>query len=288
MGIGISLIQPLASGTALRLFVTPPPRADYWRVLRRTADVFTGPDDAGAVLIADVSDYNMLLDTVGLENGVLYHYRAYFRVAGAWVASPTVSATPAATYQGDTCDVVGILQARLAQGLAVEVLRGAVVPEQGDGVPVVMAPMMLAEHVRFPMVHLHLDSFAPAEHALGMDVSGIGGDADDWGGTEGFRARSTVSVVGVARSADERNALRLALIRVLQSNYPVFAYSGMDLVEFSFTDSEQLEDKAADLFLTVGSFTCQHASFVTTGRLPAIGGVETTPSYYGMEPPPNG
>lgn len=289
--MAITLIQPLAAGNALRLFISPPRGAVYWRVLRRTADIFAGPYDAGAVLVADKNDDNVILDTLALENGIPVFYRCYSWNGTSWDNPASRTATPAATYQGDDCDVVQILRDRLAEGLAVEVARGTLLPvdpiEGAEPIPVVLAPFMLAERVRFPMVSIHLDSFAPTERALGEDISGGAFDeADGFAFTEGFRARVQVNIAGVSRLPDERNALRRCLVRILQANFPVFAAAGIDLPEFSFGDSEQLEDKAAPIFLTAGSFTCQVSSFVIAGHVPPIADVLVHPAYLGMEPPP--
>ena len=82
---------PLSAGNAVRVFITPPAGALWWRVLRRTADVFTGQDDAGAVVaLADGTD-NTALDIAALVNGTAYFYRAYFWDGTAWAAGETVS-----------------------------------------------------------------------------------------------------------------------------------------------------------------------------------------------------
>ena len=281
--MAITLIQPLSAGNALRLFVSPPRGAQYWRVLRRTADTFAGPYDAGAVVVAEQSDDNVILDTLALVNGTPVFYRCYSWDGTSWDNPASVTATPAATYQGDGCDVLQILRDRLDAGLAVEVARGVLQPLDGI-IPVVTAPFMLAEKIRFPMVSVHLDSFSPADRFLGEDVSGLFDDEEGLGETEGFRARVQVNIGGVSRLPDERNTLRRCLVRILQANFAVFAAAGMDLVEFQFSDSEQLEEKAASLFLTAGTFTCQCSSFVTS-HAPAITDVLSNPAFFGMEPP---
>lgn len=282
----ISLVQPLPIGNAVWLFITPPPGALWWRVRRRTvATAFTGPDDAGAVLVADRCGDNAVLDDVGLVNDIAYFYRAYYRMPGdAWVESDIASGTPAATYRGDDIDPQTIVRDRLSAGLAVEVKRGVLKPKDGK-VPVLTAPFAQPDKVVFPCVSVHLDSDSPSNRALGEMLY-----ADDhepgggWTETEGWLSRVQLNIVGVSLNPDERIALRQAIQRIMTGNLPVFDAHGLVQCEFSQRDTEELEANNAPLYLTSGTFTCLAPTFVsdTVGE---ITDVDAALTFFGMEPP---
>src|SRR3546814_16358848 len=86
----IHTVQPLPIGTALRLFLSPPDDALRWRILRKGADDFAGPDDAAAVQVYEGDD-KVVLDTHFLKNNVPAFYRTYYWIAGARVAGPPAS-----------------------------------------------------------------------------------------------------------------------------------------------------------------------------------------------------
>lgn len=257
----ISYLEPLSAGNAVRVYMEPPAGALYWRVLRRSADVFTGPDDDGAVVVADDCTDDTVLDLKALVNGTRYFYRMYSWHGAEWSVAPSASTVPAATYQGDAIDPLAIIADRLEAGLAVEVAREALIPQSGI-VPVFRAPYALSDQVTFPCVTVHMDSTGPAERGLGEDpvgpMLGIGG----WSEFQGWLARTQINVAGIARSSEERHTLRRALTRILQANLTVFAELGLNQIEFSFSDSEELTEKAAPFYLTGGSLTCIAHSFV--------------------------
>jgi len=268
--MAITLIQALSAGNALRVFITPPAGAVYWRVLRRTADVFTGFDDAGAVSVTSATTDNAVLDVTALVNGTEYFYRFYSWDGSACTdAGVSVTATPATTYLDQTIDPLTVVISRIALGLAAEVARGNLVPAKGF-IPVFNAPYALPEKITFPMVTVHLDRFGPTERFIGEDIeSGIGDDGF-WRESEGFLARSAMNIAGVSLNSDERIQLRLALVRILQANFQVFSSLGLTQIEFAFADSEQLANENSPLFLTGGSFTCTHMSFVLTEPSPVL------------------
>lgn len=276
-------VQPLPVGNAIRLLLTPPSGALYWRVLRRTADAFTGPDDAGAVQVVDECTENAVLDTLALVNGVAYFYRAYSWNGSAWTASETVTGTPAATYAGDTIDPQSIVRDRLQLGLAVEIARGALKPQSGK-IPVLTAPAALQEAVTFPAVSVHLEDDSTSQRSLGEMLfsdehqDGAGG----WIETEGWLSRVTLNVVGVSLNSDERIALRQAIQRVITANLPVFDDHGLVQIEFSQRDIEQFSENNAPLYITSGVFTCMAPSYVqnTVGEITDAVSTLT----YGMDP----
>ena len=140
----ITNTQAPSVGNALRLFITPPAGAVYWRVLRRTADAFTGASDAGAVVVADACTDNAVLDVTGLVNGTPYYYRDYAWNGSAWLdPGQSASATPSTSYTGEAIDPQGIVRERVSLGLAAEVAAGRLKPTSGT-IPVFTAPFAMA------------------------------------------------------------------------------------------------------------------------------------------------
>lgn len=270
----ITFLEPVAAGNAVRVFMEPPAGALNWRVLRRTADIFTGADDAGAVVVADDCTDNVVLDLRALVNGTTYFYRLFSWDGTVWTADPSASVVPAASYQGDAIDPIQIIAERLQAGLAVEVLRGDLIPQTGI-VPVFTAPYILADQITFPCVTLHMENESPAERGIGDDDVGPTFGAGGWSEYQGWLARTQINIAGVCRTADERHALRRAMTRILQANLAVFAGLGINQLEWTFADTEELTDKAAPLFMTGGSISCVAHSFVAA-LVPAI--TETTAS----------
>lgn len=264
----ISLTSPLPIGNAVRLYLTPPAGAQWWRVLRRTADAFTGAADAGAVTVIDGCTDNTVLDITALENGTLYFYHAYYWTGTAWIdGGASVTATPAATYQGDDIDPQTLIRDRLEAGLKVEVARGALRPVSG-AVPVLTAPFAAPDQITFPVVSVHLEMDTRADRSVGEmhfpdEANSVTGDWDD---TEGWLSKTTLAIVGVSLNPDERIALRQAIQRVLAANASVFNEAGLVLCSFSQRDAEQFSENNAPLFITEGTFDCMAPSFVTASE----------------------
>ena len=260
----IDFVEPLPSGNALRLYISPPAGARSWRVLRRTdAAAFTGPDDAGAVKVADRTRDNVILDDRALVNGTTYAYRAFYANGlGAWIAQDDTTGTPAATYASSSSDPQTLLRDRLALGLAVEVQRGKLQPTSGK-IQVVTAPFALVDAISFPCVSVHHDSDASSNYAVGdaigleQSASGIG-----WDVTEGWLSRFSLNVTAASLSGDERIQLRLAIQRVVVSNLPVFYDHGLRNIDFAMRDhEEQGGSNNASLFMCIGSFGCTAPCF---------------------------
>lgn len=264
----IAMAQPLAVGNAVRLLINPPQGAAYWRVLRRTADAFTGATDSGAVLVADQSTDNGVLDTCGLVNGTTYFWRDYAWVNGAWVDSgASISATPAATYGDQGPDVQAIVRERLALAMAVEVARGTLKPASGS-IVVTTAPFALMDGIKFPTISVHMDATAAADRFIGdglapglADLSFSPVVIDE---SEGWLAQTTLAIIGVSLNSDERIALREAIRRAVIGNIPVFAAAGILQVGLSQRDTEDLEgSQNAILYRTENTFTCLAPTAVT-------------------------
>lgn len=266
------MVQPIAAGNALRLILAPPPGARDWRVLRRAAGSFTGPDDSGAVVVADRLRLPDVLDAHGLTNGTAYSYAVYWRGEnGAWLAGApsTATAVPVASFVGDTPDPQLLVRERIRLGLAVEVARSTLRPASGK-IPVTLAPFALAENVTLPCVTVHVDSIGPAERFVGDMVAvperRADGSWDDYG--EGWLASVVLNVAATSLNLDERAALRIALARIVLANMPVWDDAGFRQVEFHQRDAESVAENAP-LYLSIGKFRCLAPVSVISG-IPAI------------------
>lgn len=243
-------IAPYLTGNAVQIVLDPPAGAVRWRVLRRQADEFTGPDDAGAIVVLDGTD-EFVIDTENLANGTAYVYRAYAWDGNVWIDYGAESVTPAASYRGEGADPQIVVRDRLIAGLAVEVGRGELHPLTGR-IDVMTAPFSLAEKTRFPCVSVHLDSANPQTRAIGEIL-----DGSDDSDSQGWLRQTRLNIVGTSQNGDERIALRRAIERILIANLGIFNQAGMVEIDLSQSDSEQLLESAAPLFETRFVLTCQ-------------------------------
>lgn len=252
----ISLIQNLPVGNAVRIFITPATGVIKWRVLRKSADNFTGFDDPSAYVVEE-SDNVAIVDATGLVNGSTYFYRDYGWNGVAWVdGGATVSAIPAAAYNDDSVDVISTLRERIHAGLMVEISRGSLVHETGK-IPVLLAPPTF-EDTKWPVVTIHLASDSAEQRFVGemfdsdtFDIGGIGWDTD-----EGWLSSVQVTIVGWAINPDVRMALRKAIKRILMANLPVFDDRGMYQITMNQQDTEDFQSYAAPVYQVMTTFSC--------------------------------
>lgn len=259
----ITFALPLSAGTAVRLYTTLIPGATHMRVLRKTADTFTGPTDPNAAVVVDSFAADAIIDLSGLVNGTQYFYRCYDWLANAWFDNgASVPAIPATTYIDDTLDPQELVRDRVQLGIAAEVAAGKLIPASGS-IAVTTAPFALAEGISFPTISVHLESTGPAERGIGDEVLDFF-DAPTglWDDDEGWIARFSLTIAAVSLNPDERISLRKALRRVIQANLPIFADAGMVLVEFQQTDNELFSENNAPLYMTSGAFSCVAPAFV--------------------------
>lgn len=263
----VQFIQAVPAGNAVNFLLAPPRGAVSWRVLRRPADAFTGPDDPAAFVVADDLTDRDVLDIIGLVNGTLYHYRIYYRdAAGAWM--PVVDsavAAPMATYKGDALDPQMLVRDRLEAGLAVEVQRGVLKPApRAQRIEVLLAPFAVAEQTQFPVVTVHLDRDGPEVRAIGEAMEpDLHKRSGGWAETTGWLSRVSLNVVGASLNPNERLTLRRALKRIVQANLGIFAARGLNMVEFHQRDHEDAEHFNVPIYFTIGSFTCLAPAWVT-------------------------
>lgn len=251
----ISMIQSVAAGNALRVFLEPPAGARAWRLLRKLADTFTGESDPDAVVVHEGAD-KPVLDLLGLINGTLYYYRPYYFDGAAWSEGETVTGTPAATYVDGSTDALSVVRERLDLGLQVELARSTLVHEDGH-ISVLTAPPLMQD-TRWPVVTVHLVEESPAERGIG-EIVGIDEFSDNtgmWSEAEGWLAKVQLSIMGWCLNPDERIDLRKALRRILVTNLPVFDAAGLTELRFSQQDMEDFESFDAPVYQVMCTLDC--------------------------------
>lgn len=256
----ITLIQSMPIGNALRVFVSPPAGAEFWRVLRRTTDTFTGPDDAGAVLVHEGTD-EVFLDATALVNGTQYYYKAWWWDGDAFIEGGTLSATPAATLEDSSVDVLKLLRERLEAGLAVELVAGRLVHQKGK-IQCHSGPARY-EDTMLPVVTIQLSEDMPTDRSTGEQLLPDEPIEPGYREYEGWFSRVQIEVVGWSFNSDERNELRRALKRIVIGNLPIFEDAGCKKIEFIQRDTEDLESFNALVYQTWGTFQCLAPSLVS-------------------------
>lgn len=261
--MSISSVRVLPVGNALQLFLEPPANAEFWRVLRKQTDDFTGYDDPNAFVLVDGDD-KAPVDYLGLANGATYFYRAFYWSGSAWVASASASGVPQASYSDASVDVRTLLRERLEAGLKVEVQRGTLEHEAGL-IPVLMAPPVWGE-VRWPLVTVHISNEADGQRAIGEhmfeDVQSL--DDGDYTEGEGYLGNNSYTIIGWSLNPDERHELAKAIRRILVANGQVFAAAGVITPAISIQDVEDFERYAAPVYQAMCTFTCQAPVLVSS------------------------
>lgn len=264
-----ALLQSLSAGNAVRLFVAPPRGAASWRILRKSSDTITGPDDGSAVVVADACRDEAVLDTTALVNGIPYHYAVFYRVGGAWVPGGKGVATPAATFAGDAIDPQTLVRDRIRLGLEALVKRGTlpVVDEHGrpGKIPVILAPHALVEGVTLPCVSVHMDSVSVADRFVGEILDAPEHlEAGGWQEGEGWHSRVALNIVATSLNMEERARLRQAVEHIILANLPVFDDAGLLQLEIHQRDTEGEGPNNAFLYYSLTQLSCVAPSFVTS------------------------
>lgn len=279
----ISAIRQIASGNALRLVLTPPLAAAWWRVLRRSSGPISGPTDSGAVVVADESRAEQILDITGLENGTAYTYQPFYWDGAAWLTAAPVTATPTTGYEdGHTLDPQELVIERLLLGLKAERTRGTVIAE--EEIQVIAGPIVAGEGIALPIVSVQLESCIPDSRGIGETVLADLQDVDgDWIEHTGWLSRYVLSVTGVTVNSDERVALRKALRRVIQANLEVFAEAGFVLPQWESRDDFHDVAENALLYFTNNTFSFLAPDFITQA-VPEITDVTIHPTFTDPQP----
>lgn len=280
--------RPLPAGNAARLYLTPPLGALHWRVLRMEGTNTNIPthDYRQAVVVADHADERSILDFTGLLNDQPYTWRAFYQQSnGEWLPSEPVTATPRAIYQEGGTDLQDFLRERIGLGLAVEIKRGTLKPKDGR-IRVITAPFVGTEDPKLPAVSVHFDNGRPSDRFIG-DTMGIGADSGGHLDSDGFLSRQNLTISVCSENADERRAIRQALLRILEANLEVMAGAGIMLPEWAWADMEAMPDAqkgGVPLFYANFSFSAV-APTVVLHQMAALRDTLVAVTPYNMEPP---
>lgn len=253
----ISNILPSAVGNAIQVWLQPIASAVRWVLLRNMTGVFTGPSDPSATLIYSGSDLTFIVDIESLTNGTPYYYGIFYFDGTNWTAGAVASATPNSTYVDQAVDVLSVVRDRLDYGLQNEITIGALTPESGV-IQVLNAPPIF-EETNFPVVTVHVTSDGSGDRAVGEIIFPDEFDpaAGLWDESEGWLARVHLTIVGWSKNPDERIALRKALRKIVIGNLGVFDSVGMETVEFSQQDVDELSAYPAPIYQSMCSFSCE-------------------------------
>lgn len=250
----ITICLPESCGNAVRILLAPPAGALRWELFRSKDDQL-----ANAVSVYSGTD-EVITDTYYLDNETKYHYWVTYHFAGGntTTSKQPSPATPRATYEDYTTDVIELLRDRLYAGLTEEVKRGTLHNELGY-IQVLTAPPSLQNNLALPLVTLILEAETPSERFISDDI-----DEDDfiedesmWVEQAGWLANVEISITGWSLNPTERIELRKAIRRVLIANFNVFAARGIVLPQFNLSDSDAVSGEFdAPLYLVNGSFSC--------------------------------
>jgi hypothetical protein len=255
----ISMVQPIYTGNALRVFVEPPADATLWRVYRKGSNTFTGMDDPGAVLVREGDD-RVFVDDQFLQNEVMAFYKPWYSADGGltWTPGNTNSGTPRATYADYSTDVLGVVRDRLEVGLKVECERANFATDLGY-IQVYTAPPSLERDLRMPLVTVHMESEDPEDRAIGENITGDEFDmvGVGWQHSEGWWARVNLTVIGWSLNSDERIELRKAIKRLIVANLQVFSERGIEQVSVSQQDVDAVNGEyPAQIYQCMTTFSC--------------------------------
>lgn len=252
----ISFAQALPIGNAIRLVLSPSAGAVSWRVLRKSADTFTGHDDPDALVVVD-GDETSTIDRQTVANGQTYYYRFYWHDGAQWNdAGSSVQVTPAATYREITDDALMLVRERIDLGLQEEVQRGNLRHRNGK-IPCLTA-FPWHQKNPWPVVTVHLSSDSSNGRAIGelMEPDSYDADAGTWQEAEGWFSSVQLDVIGWSQNPDERQELRQAIRRIVIGNLPVFDDAGLLQIDFRMIDQEEPGEQNTIVYKAVGSFSC--------------------------------
>lgn len=260
--MSIAFLFPLAAGNAVQIKLNPPAGARAWRLLRKATDTIADQNDPAARRVFEGTS-RTYIDLGQLVNGTTYFYRAFYFDGASWIASPSRSVVPLATFTDESCDVLSLVRDRIDAGMQTYLARGVFKHKLGN-LPV-LAGTPLLDQVELPLVTVHLVSDAPAERSLG-DMAG----EDDSDGTtvvsyDGWQSNVQLSIVGWTGSGDVRALMRQAIKALVIANLPIFDSQGMSLIVPTFTDQEDFDSYAAPMFQTLCTLTCVAPSAVGSG-----------------------
>jgi hypothetical protein len=263
----ISLLSAIPVGNAVGILLSPPATAVKWRVVRNTTGDFVDQDDQ--ILIYEGSD-KFFIDSAGLENGVLVHYRVYCLTGNAWIGFPAKSIAPGVSFVDRSADPQSLVRDRLDLGLNALIASGAITHPYGIFPVLIASPQF--EDAQFPIVTVHLSSASSDIRGIG-EIMGFDDDDDD---IDGWFDSVALDVVVWSLNGDERKALRKAVRSLLVANLPVFHEAGLANIDLQFSDHDDFETYAAPMYTANGLFRCVAPVSISGATGSAITDVVTT------------
>lgn len=279
----IHLLYPLSAGNALRILLSFPAGTTNARLLRRTDEAFTGPDDPDAYVVMGGYLDTSILDWHGLVNGQTYHYRLYVHNGTEWVVDDTRAGVPTSTFQLIQPDPMRAIPQRIEEGLDAWISRVPGIVKGSRKIPVLTAPP-LKEAVDFPVVVCGLRDLSPTERALGDMVAPGYEDNDDpaaWTQNTGWIARCTMEITGWTLNPEQRIRLGNALYAIVLANLEVWNYAGVQRPEFFQRHEEDYQSYNAPVFMVVGTLTFD----MTVVSVGTSGPINQTESIFDIYPP---
>jgi hypothetical protein len=251
----ITMVQPMAIGNALKIFLAPSASAVLWRVLRTVALPFVDENDPNAWIVYQGNQERFRIDATGLMNGTPYSYCCFEYDGTSWTPSAVVTATPNATYDDQTTDVLTVVRDRLDVGLQVEVGRGTLTPQDG-AIAVLNAPPEF-DDTRWPVVTVQVVTDGSGDRAVGEAISldELDPATDLFIDAEGWWAHVELAVIGWSKNPDERIALRKVLRRLVIGNLAVFDAAGLLQIGFNQTDVNEMS-QSPPIYASEGRFVC--------------------------------
>ena len=256
-----NILQPISCGNAVRLVVQPAAGETRWRVLRKEANDFTGPDDPAAFVVHEGAE-RFLTDARLLVNGVTYHYALYGGAMGVWSAPVVAAVVPEALFTDVSADAQELVRERLDVGLQSLIGRG-LAPLSKPSLAVMSIPFY-QQGTDLPVVTVLFAGGSATGHALGSQMSDEVFDGSDFIGTQGWHESITLEISAWSLNAEERNTIRRALKAAIAANLGIFAESGLMNFEVqSVQDTEDFQSMNAPVYQTVIRVSCQAVCAVT-------------------------
>ncbi len=270
-------IAPLAAGNAVSIKLNAPDGTQFLRVLRKVSTdgaKFDSELDTAAVVVFE-GTADEFIDTECLINGTTYLYGDFTYDGVAWSAGDTATATPAATYEDQSVDVMTFVRERISLGLANEIAQKRLFPET-KVIEVLTAPPLF-DRTRWPVVTVHLSSDGSAERGIGEEVSPdiYSAVGSDWTDLRGWLSHTSITVIGWSKNPDERIALRMALRRIVIANLQVFDSAAIQRIDFRQTDEDIMSGLPVPVYQSIGTFTC-FAPVAVGAQAGGISGVTMT------------
>jgi len=261
----ISFLQPLPVGNAVQVTVDGlPAGTERWRLLRNVTGIFPAFNDPASVLVTDsaAGDPLQLIDTAaGLVNGTVTYYQLFYFDGAAWSVdtAPPASCTPATTYQDISVDAQTIVADRIRLGVAAEIARGALTPapNSNDTIEVLTGPPNF-DNTRWPVISIHLASETPVNRGIGELIADdeLNTETGLFDDSQGWHAKTQLTIVGWSLNSDERIVLRKAIRRIVLANLAVFDAEFLLQIELNQQDVEDFTSYKAAVYETVCTFSC--------------------------------